>query len=72
VNLWQRLNGALTGLDQALNALGGGSPRQTISGTAWRAFKRGNWWGWPMVAIIDGLLGHGHCERVAAAEAARG
>ena len=68
MNVWGRLKGFVVGQDEALNALGGGKPTQTISGTAWRAFKVGKWWGWPLVALIDALLGEGHCQAVGVAE----
>lgn len=67
--MWNRLLGFLIGEDEALNALGGGKPTQTISGTVGRAVIAGKWWG-PLLAYgIDGLFGEGHCARVAAREA---
>lgn len=67
----QRLVGFLLGEDEALNALGGGQSRETISGTVGRALEAGAWWAKPVAAVIDGLLGEGHCLAQAAKEQAR-
>jgi hypothetical protein len=67
----QRLVNFLLGEDEALNALGGGEPRETISGTVGRALEAGSWWAKPVAAIIDGLLGAGHCLAQAAKEQVR-
>ena len=72
MNLRDRFFGWLIGQDESLNALGGGSPRQTISGTVGRAVIAGKWWGRFLAYGIDGLLGEGHCARQAAKEALRG
>lgn len=69
--MWSRLINFLIGQDEALNAIGGGKPRETISGTVGRAVIEGAWWAWIAAYAIDGLLGEGHCARVAAAEAKR-
>lgn len=69
MNLKDRLVGFLVGQDEALNALGGGSVHQTISGTAWRAQQAGKWWGWALVDVIDSILGWGHCRKVGEDEA---
>lgn len=66
----QRLINFLIGEDEALNALGGGKPRETISGTVGRAVIAGAWWAKPLAYGVDGLLGEGHCARQAAKEAA--
>jgi hypothetical protein len=67
----QRLIDFLIGEDEAFNALGGGKPRETISGTVGRAVLAGSWWAKYAAYGIDGLLGEGHCARVAASEALR-
>lgn len=72
MNLWERIGNWALGEDEALNALGGGSARQTISGTVGRAVIAGKWWGWILAYGIDGLLGEGHCAKQAAKEALRG
>lgn len=64
------LNTAIAG-DEALNALGGGLPTQTISGTIGRGLIRGYWWAKPARAVVDGIFGAGHCATEAAKEAAR-
>jgi hypothetical protein len=67
----RRLLNFLLGEDEALNALGGGKPRETISGTVGRADMGGKWWAFALAYMIDGLLGEGHCARQAAKEQAR-
>lgn len=64
-----RLLNFLLGEDEALNALGGGKPRETISGTVGRALPAQ--WARLLAYGIDGLLGEGHCARQAAKEQAR-
>jgi hypothetical protein len=71
LNLFQRFVGLLIGVDGGVNALGGGSPRETLSGTCGRGVLAGKWWAKPVAYMIDGLLGEGHCLRQAAAEARR-
>lgn len=74
--LKDRLVGFLLGLDEAFNGLGGGSGRQSISGTIGRAcgYAGGtkHWWGPPCrwALEIQPWFGAGHCERVAIEEAA--
>lgn len=70
--LRQRLLGLLVGEDEALNALGGGNPHQTISGTIGRGLQRGYWWAEPARKLVDGLFGDGHCAGQAASEAEHG
>lgn len=71
--LGKRLLGLLIGEDEAINALGGGSPQETISGTVGRAAKAGSWWAvWIAQPLINFLMRNPqHCQEVAAAEAAR-
>lgn len=72
-DLPQRAEGFLVGEDEALNALGGGSPRQTISGTVGRGVIAGKWWAPTACAAIEIMpwFGAGHCARQAALEATR-
>lgn len=69
--IWRCLLNFLIGEDEALNALGGGMPRETISGTVGRAVIAGRRWGPYAAYLIDGLLGESHCAREAAKEQAR-
>lgn len=71
-SLMQRLINFIIAEDEALNALGGGSPQQTISGTIGRGLLRGYWWAEPACFVVDGLFGQGHCAAQAAKEARRG
>lgn len=66
-----RLINFLLGQDESLNALGGGKPRETISGTVGRGVIDGKWWAPWLAYAIDGLFGDGHCARAAASEALR-
>lgn len=74
-SIGDRLKGFLVGIDGAFNALGGGHPHQTISGTVGRACGFGggepHWWGPMARKLIDGMpwFGAGHCEGVAEEEA---
>lgn len=68
--MWKRLVNFLLGQDEALNALGGGSPKETISGTIGRGVIRGYWWAKPLAAVLDAVLGAGHCAHAAESEAA--
>lgn len=70
MNLPKRLLGFCIGLDEAVNALGGGDYRQTISGTIGRGLLKGVWWAKPARILVDGLFGAGHCAAQAAKEAA--
>lgn len=67
--LGKRLLGFLVGEDEALNALGGGKPTQTVSGTIGRGLQRGYWWAEPARVVVDGVFGTGHCARQASKEA---
>lgn len=67
----ERLKNALEAEDEATNAIVGGSPRETLSGSAGRALAAGKPWGKPAVTLIDALFGRGHCVRQATLEAAR-
>jgi class 3 adenylate cyclase len=59
MNLLRRFRGFLEAQDEALNAIGGGSPRQTISGTVGRALLARIWWASPPVVLVDGMLEKG-------------
>jgi len=52
-------------LDRLLNAVVGGSDRDTVTARAARARSCGRWWGWALCAILD-RLDPGHCAREAA------
>lgn len=73
----QRQVNVLEGLDEAINAECGGSPRETISGTVGRACGDGGgkrqWWGPAARAVIEvqPWFGNGHCAHTAEAEARR-
>jgi hypothetical protein len=69
MNILERLKGFLVGEDEAVNALGGGQPTQTISGTIGRGVIAGRWWATSAAFVVDGLFGQGHCARQAAKEA---
>jgi hypothetical protein len=75
--LKDRIVGFLAGQDEALNALGGGSDRETISGTVGRACGAAGGkpraWGPPLRTMIEIMpwFGPGHCAKYAALEAAR-
>lgn len=70
-----RLINGLVGIDETANALGGGKPTQTISGTVGRACGaaggKPHWWGPVLRDLIDGMpwFGPGHCENQAIKEA---
>lgn len=71
--MWRRIVNFLLGLDMGVNGLGGGLPRETISGTVGRACDAGAWWG-PAIRFaieVQPWFGWGHCANVAAEEAAR-
>jgi hypothetical protein len=70
VNLLGRLFGAAVGLDEAGNALGGGKPTETVSGTIGRGLISKKFWAKPTAALIDAIFGKGHCAAAAANEAA--
>ena len=69
MNLRTRLLGFLIDQDEAVNALGGGSYRQTVSGTIGRGLQTGKWWAPACRVVVDGLFGQGHCLRQAEREA---
>ena len=71
-SLLERLLNVAVAEDEAINAAGGGSPRQTLSGTIGRGLQRGYWWAPPARAVVDGIFGQGHCARTAESEAQRG
>lgn len=58
----------LIALDETLNAVFGGSGRQTVSARAGYALTRGKLWARLAVPMIDALFGRGHCIRQAEAE----
>jgi hypothetical protein len=63
----------LIGVDESINALCGGAPDETISGTCGRAMLKGNWialhiWG-PFINFL--MQNPNHCLEAAAAEAKR-
>ncbi|MDB5448588.1 MAG: hypothetical protein JWQ97_3905 [Phenylobacterium sp.] len=78
--LLKRAVGLLLGLDEGINALGGGSHLETVSGTLGRAVgaaggKR-HWWGPALVSVVNAgariITGQtNHCQQAAEAEAAR-
>ena len=58
-----RFINVLLGLDETANALFGGLPRETISGTIGRALLEPKPPLWAKFArwLVDGVLGQGHC-----------
>ena len=68
-----RVLNVLLALDQTANALLGGRPRETISGTVGRALTQFAPPLWAKVAgcLIDGVLGKHHCVQQARIEAIR-
>lgn len=69
----KRLVNVLDAEDEAVNALWGGSPQETISGTVGRAAQAGKWWAVhiarPLINLI--MCNPQHCQQIAAVEAAR-
>lgn len=55
VNLW-------TALDQSVNALLFGNPKETVSYRAARAAKEGRTWGCVLCRLLD-VVDNGHCRR---------
>ena len=53
---------ALVGMDQALNALTGGSEDQTVSGRAYDAQGKGKAWGCVLCRLLD-LFDKDHCKK---------
>lgn len=70
-SLMQRFINFAIGQDEALNGLGGGDPRETLSGTIGRGLERGYWWAPAARFVVDWIFGQGHCAAQAAKEAAR-
>lgn len=69
-SLLDRLLNTAIAEDEALNALGGGKPTQTLSGTVGRAAIADKGWAVNVVEpFLDGIFGRGHCRRQAAKEA---
>jgi len=69
--LRERLTAYLLGQDMALNGLGGGEPRETISGTIGRGLQARAWWAPASCWVVDGIFGAGHCAAQAAIEEER-
>lgn len=71
--LKDRVRNVAIGVDETANALVGGKPNETISGTVGRAAQAGDWWalnvGQPLVNWLMGSPTH--CQDTAAAEAKR-
>lgn len=53
---------ALVGMDQALNALTGGSEDQTVSSRAYHAQGQGKLWGCVLCKLLD-LFDKDHCKK---------
>lgn len=68
-----RIINVLLGLDETVNAVLGGRPRETISGTIGRALSdpKQQYWAQPARVIVDGVLGQGHCATNAKVELER-
>ena len=68
-----RLLNAMIAVDQFLNAVLGGRPNETISGTIGRACAEPKppWWAKPAEGFVDWLFWKGHCAETAVAEDAR-
>jgi hypothetical protein len=68
-----RIINVLLGLDQTLNAMLGGRPRETISGTVGRALAQFSPPLWAKIVgfLIDGVLGKHHCIQQARIETIR-
>ena len=62
-HLPNRVLNVLIGIDETVNSLIGGRPRETISGTIGRALMQQPVPAWAKVArvIVDGIFGQGHC-----------
>ena len=53
-------------VDQALNALRGGSPDETLSAAAWRTEQKGRWLGRvfrPLIDLLFALFEKDHCRK---------
>lgn len=72
-DLRDRVRNVAIGVDETANALVGGKPNETISGTVGRAAAAGDWWavnvGQPLVNWL--MNSPTHCQDTAAAEAKR-
>jgi hypothetical protein len=67
----KRLIRVLIAIDQVVNAMLGGDPRETLSGSAGRAVKGGKSWGRWVAGPIDLLFGKNHCSQQADLEQRR-
>lgn len=62
----QYLLNAAIAVDQALNALRGGSPDETLSAAAWRTEQKGRWLGRvfrPLIDLVFALFEKDHCRK---------
>lgn len=67
-----RVHKILLAVDELGNALLGGLPRETVSGTVGRAAAKGSRWAIYLAApFLDFLFGKRHCAQQAIIEAAR-
>ena len=68
-----RVLNTLLGLDETLNTLFGGRPRETVSGTIGRAVLLFSppWWAKPAAWVVDGVFGRHHCATQALIEQKR-
>ena len=64
----QRLLNIAIVADEEGNALVGGKPRETISGSAGRALGARRWWAPAAVAAINAVFGQNHCQDQAGIE----
>ena len=67
----KRLLNIALGLDESLNAVFGGRPQESVSGTIGRALLAKAWWAPAAAWIVNGLLGPTHCQTAATVENAR-
>ena len=72
-HLPDRVLNVLIGVDETANALLGGKPQETISGTIGRALLEPSppLWAKASRALVDGIFGPGHCVLNAKLEQAR-
>lgn len=66
-----RIVNILIGIDETLNAVFGGRPRETVSGTIGRAYLRHEEWAPAAMWIVDHIFGKGHCLKQANLESLR-
>jgi hypothetical protein len=71
MDLRQRLLQFVVGIDEAFNALGGGTRQETISGTIGRGLQDKAWWAPACRWVVDGFFGDGHCLKQAQLEELR-